>query len=125
MDTRFHIGLVIFPLTHLRSVLIEGIGIGVEIDALELAQDDTADEFCQFGVIVGKLYVGPHLCSRVAQPHGGNVACIDKSIIITIHHAIVDCRLQCVWKAILEHPCQIGVSAELLLHLFYLLVDDL
>ena len=54
-----------------------------------------------------------------------NVASIDEGVVITIQLTIMHGGLQCVGKAVLEHRRQLGVAAELLLHLDNLLVDDL
>lgn len=43
-----------------RTVVV-GIRIRVDIDALELAQNNTSQHLFQFRVVVGKLHIWPYL----------------------------------------------------------------
>ena len=58
-----HLGLVAHPLmVGVRVVGVEErIGIGIELDALELAADHAGQHTAQVLVLVGQLEVGPHL----------------------------------------------------------------
>ena len=55
-----HLGIILLPTCSGRSVII-GIGITVDIDALQLAQDDTTQHLLQFLILVGKGYIWPNL----------------------------------------------------------------
>ena len=113
MQFGFHIGEVRSPLVFLKRTGIKGIGIGVDIDALELTQDHAAQHFLEFRVFVGKLYIRPYLGTRIAQPHRCDIAGIDEGIILAVEmHRCVDG----IGKTVFEHPCQIGIVLQLLLH---------
>ena len=112
-----------FPLTALRPV-VEGIGIRIKIDAQELTADYSFEHLLQFRVLVGKLNVGPHLRTRIAQPHGMNVTRIDKGIGLTVQHTEMYRRVQCVRETVFEHPGQIGIFQESL-YLGNLLLNDI
>ena len=97
-----HIGVILLPTSPGRSVIV-GIGIAVDIDALELAQNHATQHFSQFLVFVGKGYVWPNLCARVTEPHGWNVTSIDEGIVITIaQHSVMNRALQRVGIAVQE-----------------------
>ena len=55
-----HLGIILLPTCTGRSVVI-GIGITVDIDAFQLAQDDPTQHLLQFLILVGKSYVWPNL----------------------------------------------------------------
>ena len=125
MHTGLHVCLVVFPLASLNRFFKERIGIGIQVDALPLAQYNTSEQFLQFGVAIGKLHIGPHLCSRVTQPHGGNIAGIDEGVVVAVHLLIVHGGLQRIGETVAKHPCQIGIRRQQSLHLFYLFVNGL
>ena len=57
---RLHLGAVFLPAGTGRTV-IEGIGVAVDVDALQLAENHTLQHLLQFFVLVGEGYVRPYL----------------------------------------------------------------
>ena len=114
---RLHLCIILLPAGSCRSIVI-GIGITVDVDTLQLTQDNTTKHFSQFLVFVGKGYVRPHLCTGVAKPHGRNIACIYKGIVITIfEHTIVNSTLQGVGITVGKHPGEFGILLQKFLYL--------
>ena len=62
MQEGLHVGEVRSPLAACRPH-VEGVAIGVEYDALQLSQDGATHHVAHLLVVLGKLYVGPHLGS--------------------------------------------------------------
>ena len=110
------------PFAAFRSV-VEGVGIRVEVDAQELAADHSLEHGFQLGIFVGELHVRPDLCARVAQPHGVDVARIDKGVGLAVQQAEMYRRVQRVGKTVLEHPRQVGIFQQCL-DFGNLLLDD-
>ena len=120
-----HVGVVGGPLAARRAV-VEGVGVGVEDDALQLSQDGAAHHAAHFLVVLGKLHVGPHLCAAVAQPHGVYVAGVDEGVVIAVvGGAVVHGGVEGVGEAVAEHPGQVGGLLQQALHLGYLLLNAL
>ena len=120
---RAHVRLVGLPSGSRRTV-IESIRIAVDVDALELPKDNAANHPPQRFVLIGKLHVGPHLSARIAQPHGWDIARIDKRVVFAVNHPIVDSRLQRVRKTVGKHPRQLRVALQFFLHLLDGLLND-
>ena len=117
MQLGLHVREVGLPVATRRSV-VERVGIRVDVDAAELSPDDAAQHAPKGLVVVGKAHVGPHLGTRIAQPHGVNVARIDKRVVVAVGRlAIVDGGLQRVGEAVLEHPSQLRIVLEQPFHL--------
>ena len=91
------------------GAVAEGVGVGVEEDALELAEDDAADHLPQLVVFADKSQVGPDLGGGVAEPHGVDVAGVDEGVVVTIDGAKVDGGVERVGEAVFEHPSQLLV----------------
>ena len=104
MQVGIHRGVVAGPFAACRSH-VKGVGIGVDADTLQLAQDGASYHFSDFLVFFGKLYVRPYLGTRIAQPHGVNVACIYKGIVVALSIRVVYGGVERVRKTVLEHPC--------------------
>ena len=114
-----HVCEVACPRVVLQRTRIECVGIRVDVDALELAQDHTAQHLLQLRVFVCQLHIGPHLRSGVAEPHGSDVAGVNESVVLAVEvHSGVDS----VREAVLKHPCQIFVILQELLHFLYFLL---
>ena len=122
MQFGLHVGHVALPLTSRRTV-VEGVGIGVDHQAAQLPQYHAAQHMGQLRVVVGKAHVGPHLGTRVAQPHGVDVARIDEGVVLAVGRlAVVHGGLQRVRETVLEHPCQVVVPFQFFLHILDLVV---
>ena len=119
MQFGLHVSLVACPLVVLHRSHVECVGVGVDVDALELSEDDAANHLAQLFVLVGILDVWPHLRTAVAEPHGMYVACIYKGVVLAVE---VGCGVDGIRETVLEHPCQIGVALEEFLHFLYLLL---
>ena len=116
MKLGLHVGFVGHPLAAL-AVAVEGVGVGVEADARELAQHNAAHEATQGLVVLHEAQVRPHLCRRVAQPHGVYVACVDERVVFAVGAArVVHRGVERVGEAVAEEPCELRV-AEGALHL--------
>ena len=112
MQVRRHRGVVALPLTASRPK-VECIGIRVDTDTLELAQDSAPYHLAQFLVGLGKRHIRPHLRTGVSQPHGMDIARIDKGVVIAVLCSrIMDGRIERVGEAILKHPRQIRCIAK-------------
>ena len=81
----------------------------VDVDAEELTTDDTFQHFTKLRVVVGQLHIRPHLSTRVAQPHGMDVACVDKGVRLSVGLAEVYSGVESVREAVLEHPSQVRI----------------
>jgi hypothetical protein len=57
---RLHLGAVFLPAGTGRTV-IEGVGVAVDVDALQLAENHTLQHLLQLLVLVGEGYVRPYL----------------------------------------------------------------
>ena len=100
-----HVGHVVSPHAVLHRLAVERISVGVDVDALQLAAYHTAQHLLQLAVALGKLYVGPHLRCRVAQPHGVYVARVDEGVLLAVLGiGEVDGGVERVREAVLEHP---------------------
>ena len=62
---------------------VEGVGVGIDIDEFQLAADNPRDHPLQLRVLTAQLHVGPHLSSRIAQPHRRNIARVDVRVGIS------------------------------------------
>ena len=112
-----HLGLVAHPLmVGVRVVGVEErIGIGIELDALELAADHAGQHTAQVLVLVGQLEVGPHLRTRVTEPHGMDVSGINHRVVLAVVVlAVAHRRVERVGKTVLEHPGQLGIGEHTL-----------
>ena len=113
-----HVGLVAHPLVIGIRVLgvEEGVSVGIQLDALELAADHAGDHVAQLLVLVGQLHVRPHLGARVTEPHGMDVTRVDHRVVLAVlvlarpTHG----RVERVREAVLEHPRQAGVGQHAL-----------
>ena len=124
MQLGLHVRQVVFPLAARRTV-VKGVGIGVQHDALELAQDHAAQHVLQFRVLTGILDVRPHLGTAVAQPHRMDVARIDKRVVLAILvQTVVDRAVERVGEAVHKHPCQARIALDLLVHVADALLDN-
>lgn len=111
-----HVGHIALPVAAGRTV-VESIGIRIEVDTLELTADHTLYHIFESLVLVGKLQIRPHLGTRVAQPHGMDIAGVYKGIVLAlVALAVMYCGVDGVGETILEHPGQFAVGK----HLFYL-----
>ena len=100
-----HVGHIVSPRSVLHRLAVEGVGIRVDVDALQLAAYHTAQHLLQLAVALSKLHVWPHLRRRVAQPHGVYVARIDERVLLAVRSVgEVDGGVERVRKAVLEHP---------------------
>ena len=117
-----HLGAILLP-PRAGGPIVVGVGVAVDVDALHLSEDDAAQHAAQALVLVGERHIGVDLRARVAQPHGGNVAGIDEGVVVAIGQlSVMDGALEGVGEAVGEHPCELGVVAQHLLHLAYLLL---
>ena len=115
-----HIGIVGHPVTLGVRLLVESVGIGIDVDALELAENHAGEHLLQFRILVGQFHIGEHLRAGVSQPHGVDVARIDEGVGITIGILrVVHGGIDGVGEAVDEHPCQsqVGELADNLLDL--------
>ena len=108
MQFGFHVGEVAHPFAA-GGAYVEGVGIGVDVDALELAVDDAGQHLLQLRVFVSQLYVGPYLGTRVAQPHGVDVAGVYKGVVVAVE---VYGGVERVGETVLEHPGEAGVGEQ-------------
>ena len=108
MQFRFHAAVILHPFAVGVGIAVESIGVGVELDVLKLAQDDTFHHLLHILVLIGKLDVRPYLCAGVASPHGVDVARVDKGVggavgaLFVVHGGI-----EGVGETVFKHPCQI------------------
>ena len=100
-----------------RRLLIEGIGVWVDIDTPELTANHSGQHFLQFRILIGQLYVGPHLRSGIPQPHGMYITRVHEGVVRPVE---VDGRIQRIRETILKHPCQFRIRQQFLgtLYLF-------
>ena len=91
------------------GAVAEGVGVGVDEDALELAEDDAADHLPQLVVFTGVRQVGPDLRGGVAEPHGVDVAGVDEGVVVAVDGAEMDGRVERVGEAVFKHPRQLLV----------------
>ena len=120
-----HAAVVFHPSAVGVGIAVEGVGVGVETDVVELAQDDAFEHLLQVLVLVGKLQVGPYLSAGIASPHGVNVAGVDEGVGRAVAVlGIVDGGVEGVGEAVLKHPGQIRTVLEQFLYLLNLLLDD-
>ena len=123
VQERFHRRQVLHPLAVGVRFEVERVGVGVEADAAELPQNRAAHHFLQFRVLVDELHIGPHLCTRVAQPHRVDVARIDEGVVVARCVGVMHRRFECVREAVAEHPRQFRVGFQQFLHLLDFLVN--
>jgi hypothetical protein len=64
MEFGLHVCQVRHPAAAYRTIIIS-IGIRIDVDAHKLTADYTFQHLLQFRVLVGKLYVRPHLCTGI------------------------------------------------------------
>ena len=103
VHARLHIGDVAGPFSALVLFLIECIGIRVDADALELAQDHAGEEVLQLGVLIDQQQIRPYLSAGIAEPHRMDVSGIDEGVVISDR---MDRRVKRVGETIGEHPGQ-------------------
>ena len=114
--------MVALPLTT-GGTHVEGVGIRVDTNTLQLAQDGAPHHLTDLHVVLGKLHVGPHLGTGVAKPHGMDVAGIDKGVVIAFAVGIMYGSVKCVRETVLEHPCQVRRVLQKFLHFGNLLLN--
>ena len=120
-----HSAVVLHPASIRIRVAVEGVGVGVETDVVKLPQDNALDHFLQVFVFVGKLQVGPYLCSGIPPPHRMDVTRVDKGVGGSVAVlGVVHGGVKGVGEAVLKHPGQIRAVLEQFLHLPDLLFDD-
>ena len=112
MQFRFHVGEVGHPFPS-DSTVVESIGIRIDIDAFKLPADHSFKHFFQFRIFICQLYVRPDLCSGITQPHGMNIACVNKSVGLAICCAVMNGCFQGIGETIFEHPCQFLIGKQL------------
>ena len=119
-----HVRYVVHPSSLGLRLLVEGVGVGIDVDALQLSPYHAAYHLLHFWVSLGKLYVGPHLCCRIAQPHGMYVSRIYERVLLAValSGVVMHGGVERVGEAVLKHPCQSGVLTDKTLHLTYLLL---
>ncbi len=81
----------------------EGVGIGVEQDAVGLAVDDARDQPREPRVLARRLQIRPDLRARIAQPHRHDVAGDDEGVGPAVEAARRDGRIERVGEASREH----------------------
>ena len=54
--------------------LVKSIGIGINTDQTGLFFNNPLQDRLQFPILLRKPHIGPYLCRRIPQPHGGNIA---------------------------------------------------
>ena len=113
MQLGLHVGAVCHPFATCGAVVVS-VGVGVDVDAEELTADDAFEHLFQLRALVGQLDVGPDLCTRIAQPHGMDVAGVDEGVGFSVAFAVVYGGVQRVGEAVFEHPGQFGVGEHLL-----------
>ena len=105
VQLRLHVGHIVSPHAVRFGLAVERIGVGVDVDALQLAAYHTAQHLLQLAVALSQLHVGPHLRCRVAQPHGVYVARVDEGVLLAVRCiGEVDGGVERVREAVLEHP---------------------
>ena len=117
-----HAAVVAHPAALLGEVAVERIGVRVVLDVLELTQDDTLNHLLDILVLLGKLEIGPYLGSRVAAPHGVDVAGVGVAVGVFL---VVHGGVEGVGETVLKHPGEIGRVLQTLLHVLDALLDDL
>ena len=119
-----HVRNVVHPSSLGLRLLVEGVGVGIDVDTLQLSSYHAAYHLLHLRVSLGKLYVGPHLCCRIAQPHGMYVARIYERVLLAVALAgvVMHGGVERIGEAVLEHPCQSGVLTDKTLHLTNLLL---
>ena len=104
-----HLGEVALPAGAGRTV-VEGIGIGIDADERELAVDDTGQHVLQMLILPRELHVRPDLRAGIAQPHGVDIARVDKGAPATrLVLSEMDGRVERVREAVGEHPGEPGI----------------
>ena len=127
MKLGLHIGHIRHPVVCWIWILrVEvSISIAVDVDTLELTTDNARNHLAKMLITVSQLNIGPHLSTRITQPHSRDIARINESILLAIYVAtIVDRSIQRVREAVDEHPTQLIVG-EHCRHLSDLLLDSL
>ena len=109
VNTRLHVGNIGFPVSLLIGFLIECIRIRIKADTFELAENHSCNQFSQILVLIDHWKIRPDLCSRVPEPHGGDVTGIDKCVILPDR---MNGSVQCVRKTIGEHPPELVVCKQ-------------
>ena len=121
-----HLCQVLLPVAVGAGFPVEGVGVGVEADPLQLAQDDPLQHLLQVLVLRRELDVGEPLGTRVAEPHGMDVARVDERVGQAVVALLVevDGGVEGVGEAVDEHPGQTQVG-QLRGHLLDLLLHSL
>ena len=96
-----------------NGLYIEGIGVRVYADALELAADDAGNHAGEGRVFVSQGYIGPYLCAGIPEPHGRNVTGehVGIRISVFVFHGMHG-GIQRIGEAVDEHLAQFGVREK-------------
>ena len=119
-----HVRNVVHPSSLGLRLFVECVGVRVDVDTLHLSSYHTAYHLLHLRVCLGKLYVWPNLCCRIAQPHGMYVARIYERVLLAValSGVVMHGGVERIGEAVLEHPCQSGVLTDKTLHLTNLLL---
>ena len=90
----------------------EGVGVGVDEEAADLAADDAFEEAAEGLVVGGHGEIGPDLGGGVAEPHGGDVAGEDGGVGVAFEGAGLDGGVEGVGEAVGEEGGEGGVWDE-------------
>ena len=112
IDFGDHVGAVGLPLSA-GGTVVESVGIRVQDYAAELAADNPRDHVAQGGIRLCQRHVWPHLGRGITQPHGMDVAGVDKSVRGAVGIAAeMHGGVECVGKAVFKHPCQLRIGQQ-------------
>jgi hypothetical protein len=90
---------------------VEGVGVRVDEDALELAVDDAGDHPAEAFVLIDKSQIRPYLGAGIAQPHGRDVTGIDIGVGAAVFVlGVMDGGVQGVREAFPEHLRELGMG---------------
>ena len=111
MNFWFHSRVVALPFTS-RWTIIESIGISIDICILKLPENNAPKHFLQLRIFINQTHIRPHLSSRIALPHGGNITGIDKRIVVSVLHPIMNGRFKCIRITVLKHPSKSWIALQ-------------
>ena len=102
-----HLGDVGFPFAA-AGAFVEGVGVGVDGDAAELAHQHAREHLPQMLIFARQPQIGPDLRAGIPQPHSVDVAGDDEGIPRLL--VVFDGGVDGVGEAVGEHPGELGVG---------------
>ena len=116
----FHFRLVALPFAAGGSG-IEGVGVRICENAIELAADHAADEMAQRLVLINVTKIRPDLGGAVPEPHGVDVAGNYEGVVVSLNASVADSGIKRVGETVCEHPVEFRIDRGK----FVFKIDDL